>query len=377
MGRSFRLGKIFGIPLYLHYTWFLLFIYITVAICVWVLKDCPLRIRVAVGVGTSLLFFASIMAHELSHSFVARRNGIPVRSITLFFFGGVAHISREATRPRTELIMAIAGPLCSMILAGIFFLIWYSLWGTVEEFTINPIWWLASINLILALFNLIPGFPLDGGRVLRALLWRGMGNYIRATRIASLIGRGFGYFMIVAGLALMLTSPFTKTINPVQGLMLAFIGWFLEGAAATSYRQVEFREGLRDLTAQEVMSTEYAVVPPNLSLKELAQGYILPTGRQYFVVATEGQIKGIVSFSIIKAVPQPQWEITTVSAVMTPMDRLVSVSPRENALALLERMQEYNISQVLVIREGVVIGIITQDNLLRFLRLRAELGMRR
>jgi len=377
MGGSFRLGKILGITIQLHFSWFIIFALIIFLLSYSLLDDYSLWTSVIAGVLTSILLFASVVAHELAHSLVAIRNGIPVKSITLFFLGGVAQITREAARPKTELLMAIAGPLCSLVLAGIFGSIWFLVWGNSQETfaSNNPILWLASINLMLALFNLIPGFPLDGGRILRALIWQRTGDYKRATRIASLAGQSVAYLMIGGGIAIMFINLSTNFYIPVNGIMLAFIGWFLHHFATTGYRQVEIRESLRSLTARAVMGTDYIAISPNLSLKELVQDYVLPTGRRYFVVAEDRRLAGMLSFENIKAVPQTRWDITPVRAVMTPADKVVSARPEEEALSILERMEEHDLNQMPVVKERLVLGIIVRENLLHFIRLRSELGV--
>ena len=369
MNSSLRLGRVLGITINLHWTWFIIFALITLSLSFGFGAGNPLWARITIGVITSLLLFASVVAHELAHSLVAIKNGIPVKSITLFVLGGVARITREATHPATELVMAIAGPLSSLVLAGIFYGIWYQLWGDNRFDLDNPIFWLAWINLALALFNLVPGFPLDGGRVLRALLWWRMGNYKRATRIASLVGQGVAYLLIAGGIAII----FLTDLNPFNGIWLAFIGWFLHTAATSSYRQVELREALHGFTAQAVMNTDYLTVPPNLSLMGLVQDYMLPTGRHYFVVVEEGRFRGIITSDNIKAVPQTHWAITPVSAVMTPADKVVSAYPEEEAFSIMEQMEEHGISQIPIVKEGRVIGIVVRENLLRFIRLRSEL----
>lgn len=378
MGGSLRLGKILGITIQLHFSWFIIFALIIFLLTYSLHQDhYSLWTSVIVGVLTSILLFASVVAHELAHSLVAIRNGIPVKSITLFFLGGVAQITREAARPKTELLMAIAGPLCSLVLAGIFGSIWFLVWGDSQQTfaSDNPILWLASINLMLALFNLIPGFPLDGGRILRALIWQRTGNYKRATRIASLAGQSAAYLMIGGGIAIMFINISTNFSIPINGIMLAFIGWFLHHFATTSYRQVEMREALRGFTAGAVMGTDYIAISPSLSLKELVQNYVLPTGRRYFVVAEDGRLAGMVSFENIKTVPQTRWDITPVRAVMTPADKVVSARPEEEALSILERMEEHDLTQMPVVKERVVLGIVVRENLLHFIRLRSELGV--
>lgn len=379
MRSSLRLGKVWGITINLHYSWFLIFALITSLLCFSFLQDYHLWVRVIASIGASLSLFASVMAHELAHSFVAIKSGIPVKSITLFFLGGVAHITREATRPMIELRMAIAGPLCSLMLAVIFGLIWFLIWGNTQptfdfDNFDNPVFWLAWSNLVLALFNLAPGFPLDGGRILRALLWQGTGNYRRATHIASLVGKGIASLAVGGGVVIFFGSIFTTVLDaPFFGIWLVFIGWFLHTAATTTSRQVEMREALRGFTVQAVMSTDYVSVPPDLSLRKLVQGYVLPGSRRYFVVAEEGRLKGLITFEDIKKVPQTQWDTTPVRVTMTPADKIVSAQPGEEALSILERMEGQSINQIPVIREGVVIGIVVREDLLRFIRLRSEL----
>jgi len=211
------------------------------------------------GISTSLLFFASVVAHELAHSLVGRAQGIPIRSITLFIFGGVAHMTREATRAGAELKMAAAGPACSLAIGGLFGLLWFLTQGILEPMATMALW-LAQVNVLLAAFNLIPGFPLDGGRVFRSILWRSTGNYGRSTRIATRVGQGVGYLFILGGILIIFLLPQAW----FSGLWLAFIGWFLDNAASASYRQAQWREALHGFTAADVMTSDYAVAPSSI-----------------------------------------------------------------------------------------------------------------
>ncbi|MFH1003355.1 MAG: site-2 protease family protein, partial [Chloroflexota bacterium] len=243
MGRAFNIGRILGIQIRIHYSWFIIFALVTVSLG-W--QAFPLDypqwsplLNWATALVTSLLFFSSVLAHELSHSLVGRANGVPIKSITLFIFGGVAQMTREAARPGAEFKMAVAGPGCSLVLGGLFALLgWLVPVGVVQEMAS----WLAYINIALAVFNLIPGFPLDGGRVFRSLVWRLSGNYRRATRIATLVGRGVGYLFMLGGLAIVIFRP--GGLDWFSGLWLAFIGWFLENAASASYRQMRQAEAM-------------------------------------------------------------------------------------------------------------------------------------
>jgi Zn-dependent protease len=244
MRGSLSLGRVFGIPLQLHFSWFIIFVLVAVSLT-FAYTGYPIWQRVVSGIIASLLFFASVVAHELAHSVVAIRNEMPVKSITLFIFGGVAQIEQEAKRPTSELIVAIAGPLCSLLLGGIFGTFWFLMRGGSESLMTEMALWLGIVNLMLALFNSVPGFPLDGGRILRAILWRRSGNYLQATRTSSTVGRGVGYFFILGGLALIFT------ISPFSGIWLAFIGWFLENAATASYRQANLQDAFQRSITQD------------------------------------------------------------------------------------------------------------------------------
>jgi len=383
MRGSLRLGKVLGINIYLHYSWFIIFAFLSFLLYSSFSEDYSQWVSLMAGVSAVLLLFASVVAHELAHSIVAIRSGIPVKNITIFFLGGIAQITREASRPMVELKMAIAGPICSLMLAFVFGLIWYLIWGSSQQNVNynNPFLYLVEVNFILALFNLIPGFPLDGGRVLRALIWKRTGNYKRATRIASITGRGFAYLLIVGGIGIMVYSilaAFITTlpefISPFQGILFVFIGWFLGNAAAASYRQLEIRDALQGFTAQSVMNTDYVVISPNLSLSAVVQSYAMPGGRRYFVVAYEGGFKGVITLEDIRKVPRKKWDITTVSAIV-PADTGISIHPGETAFSILERMESRDIDQMPVIRDGTIVGIVDRDNLIRFIQLRSNLRL--
>lgn len=236
MGNVFNLGRLFGIQFRLHFTWFIIFFLVTFSL---VYPNYDRWLYWVVGIITSLLFFASVVSHELAHSLVGRANDMPIKSITLFIFGGVAQMEREATRPGAELKMAIAGPFSSLVIGGVFGLLWLLLpekTGPVATMTL----WLAVMNGVLAAFNLIPGFPLDGGRVFRSLLWRFTRNFNQATRIATWVGQGIGYLFILGGIAIIFLRPFG--LSWFDGVWIVFIGWFLEAAASASYRQIRWRE---------------------------------------------------------------------------------------------------------------------------------------
>ena len=256
MGKAFNLGKLFGIQFRLHYTWFIIFILLTVTL---VNPNYSQWLYWIIGVVTSLLLFASVLAHELAHSLVGRANGIPVSSITLFIFGGVAQMTREATRPGAELKMAAAGPVCSLVIGGVFGLIWLLI-PDIGDPVGTMILWLAVMNGVLAVFNLIPGFPLDGGRVFRSLLWRFTGNYSRSTRVAIRLGQGIGYLFVLGGILIIFLRPLG--LSWFDGIWIAFVGWFLASTASASYRQLQWQEAVQDLAALQAAGRDHPVTPP-------------------------------------------------------------------------------------------------------------------
>ena len=388
MGGSLNLGKIFNIQVRLHYSWFVIFMLVTVTL---VSPNWSQWFSWVIGIIASLLFFGSVLAHELAHSLVGRVNGVTIKSITLFIFGGVAQMTREATKASAELKMAAAGPACSLAIGGMFGLIWFliqnttgpigslsslfwqSIFGPAETplaEMARGLVWLAFTNGMLAAFNLIPGFPLDGGRVFRAAMWYFSRNYKRSTLIATRLGQGIAYAFILGGILIVLLRG-----DWLDGLWIVLIGWFLNNAASMSYRQAQWREAIHGLIASQMMTSDYAVVPPDITVNQLVQEHILPKGHHLFLVAEEDRFKGILTLQNIKPVPQSKWDMTQVEKIMVPADRLKVASPEQDALSIVEQMDENEINLIPVVSEGRVIGLITRDNLLRFLRTRAELGI--
>jgi len=364
-------GRAFGIPLKLHYSWFIVFVLVVWSLAVGYFPAAyphwDLVTSILASVITSLLFFGSVMAHELMHSIVARRAGIPIHSITLFLFGGVSQMAEEPRQPQVELRIAVAGPLTSLALGGTFLAIWF--WSAgIPEFVMAICFWLGWINIVLAGFNLIPGFPLDGGRVLRSLLWWRSGDLRRATRVASNAGRGIGYLFIVLGIALIFTG------NLINGLWLAFIGWFLENAAAASYRQVALQDILKGHKVRELMTWDCPTVPPELTVQQLVNDQILTSGRRCFPVVEHNRVLGLITIHDIKSLPREQWSSKTVRETMTPFANLNTVGPDDDLTTVLRILTEKNINQLPVVKNGNVIGMIARDNLLAFIHIHTELG---
>ena len=374
MRGNISLGRVFGIPLRLHYTWFIIFAWVTFSLVLYPLVEPPyppIGQRIILGILTSLLFFASIITHELAHSILAIRNNIPVKEITLFVFGGVSQITKEATHPRAELSIAIVGPLTSLALAGIFYGLHLLLAGTQQILAASLMWWLAWINVILAVFNLIPGFPLDGGRIFRALVWQRTHDYHRATRIATKVGQGIAYAFIAGGIALIIFVP-QYWFN---GLWLIFIGWFLRDAARASYQQVLLRDALMGITARQVTDYDCPLIPPHLNLMELVQQHILPTGRSCFLISWGAELEGMVTLQQIKKVPRTRWAITPVQDIMTPASKLKVAYADQDILSVLQEMNGESTNHIPVMEAGKVIGIINREDIARFIRTRADFGI--
>jgi Zn-dependent protease/CBS domain-containing protein len=370
------IGKAFGISLRLHYSWFFIFALVTWALAAayfpTVYPTWSLSARIAAGLITSVLFFASVLVHELMHSIVAQRQGIPVQSITLFIFGGVSQITSEPKQPGDEFRMAIVGPLSSLAIGGILLGVYFQ-WRNVDTFTVQFItaiaYWLGYINLVLGVFNLIPGFPLDGGRVLRSLIWWRSRSLTSATRIASNIGRGVGFLFIFVGIYFIFTGSW------LNGIWLALIGWFLESAAVGSYQQLLMQEMLKGHVVSEVMSSDCVLVPPDMTIDHLVNGNILTSGRRCFPVGSGSEIMGLMTLHNVKEVPRDQWGIETVKEAMTPFDKLKWVRPDEELSSVLRILTQDNINQVPVVQDSKIVGMVSRENLLNFVHVRSRLGV--
>ena len=372
MRGSFSLGKVLGIPIRLHASWFLIAALITWTLAVGYFPQEYPGWNPAVywftGAVTAVLFFASVLIHELGHSVLALREQVPVKNITLFIFGGVAQIGREPPTAGAEFRIAIAGPLASLGLAALFGGLGAVLGGNTA--LAAPLAYLGRINLLLAVFNMIPGFPLDGGRVLRAALWSLRDNFREATRWASWAGRAVAYGFILFGAGQILLGG-----GFLNGLWIAFIGWFLNNAAESSYQQVVLRDALSGVKARSVMTQECEVVSGSLGLNQLVEDHILSGGQRCFFVADNGNMQGLVTLHNVRQVPRAQRDGLNTSQIMTRLDGVLRVEPDEDVWTVLQRMDEADVNQVPVMENGSFLGMITRENLLHDIRLRAELGI--
>jgi len=363
VGKSFRIGKIFGIPLLLDFSWFLLFILITVTLSMDIFPQTaetawPEAYYWIVGLSTSVLFFASLIAHEVAHSIVSKKAGIPVRSITLFLLGGVAQISKEASRPKTELAMTIAGPLCSAVLGGIFYGL-SQLFEGINVYLFTLCAYLSYINLALAVFNMLPGFPMDGGRVLRSIVWMARKDFLQATRIATIVGACVLGCLIAFGI-------YTVMLGDFGGLMLIFIGFYLISAARFNYQQLLTREYLKGYTAQDAMTLNLPRIPRNLNLMDLIEGILVKSSNKFYLVTDGDSIVGILTIWQIKKVPQRQWSLTTVAHIMIPTEQLKTVRTTDDASSILEKFDQGQQDVIAVLSGGKVVGVITRYSLFDF-----------
>ena len=369
-----RIGRILGIPLYLHATSFLIFALLTFFLATQILPlqsgATPMQYWI-LAVGVSIVFFGSLILHELGHSVIALRYKIPVVSITLFFFGGLARIARDPETALQEFNIAIAGPIVSFMLGAAFM-------GIYAVAPSGPLQlaalYLSEINLILGAFNLLPGFPMDGGRVLRAIVWGITKNFDRATQIASRSGQIFAYMMIMLGIWAIMErdSGVSRFLGGWSGgLWLAFIGWYLLSAAQETYTQVAIRNTLTGLSAADIMSPDVPTVARDISLEDYVHE-VLRTGRRCHVVTGNGMAVGLVTLHQVQHFPREEWANTSIQAAMVPQGAIQWVTPNDPVTSVLERMQREDVNQMPVLQEGHIIGMIARDSILRVIQTRLQ-----
>jgi len=386
---GFRIGRAFGIDIRVDWSWLFIFALIT-----WNLRAvfgqshpawAPVQLW-GIAVIAAILFFASVVGHELAHSVVAKARGIPVRNITLFLFGGVSNIQRDPDSPKAEFWMAVVGPLTSLILGGVLLLLAGVSAGPMSTLTdparvlagLGPLTvlllWLGSINITLGIFNLVPGFPLDGGRVLRSILWAAIGDLRRATRWASGIGQVIAWAMILAGIGMVfgVRVPFFGT-GLVSGVWLAFIGWFLNTASAESYQQVVIHDLLRGVPVERVMRVNPPTVPTTLSVSSLVQDYVMSADDYGFPVFADGRLAGIVTLEDVRKVGRANWETATVQEIMTPVDQLVTATPEDDLADAMDKLTQRDVRQLPVLRGAELAGLLRRQDIMKRLQLHAEL----
>ena len=335
------------------------------------------------ALGAALLFFASVLVHELSHALAGRLGGIHVRRITLFMLGGMAHMEREPPTWRSELVMAAVGPVTSLALGLLFLWLAGLVAGPLEVDPEDPraalaalsplatlLAWLGPVNLLLGVFNLVPGFPLDGGRVLRALIWGATGSLRKATRWASRGGQAFAWLLIGTGM-LMLFGLVVPVLGggPWSGLWLMFIGWFLNNAALVSYRQLLVKETLEAVPVARIMQTRLTRVAPDISVARLAGEHMMASGQRVLPVERDGRFLGIVSLSDLQRSERRAWDRMSAAEIMTPVSRLACVSPGDDAGEALAELARRGVNQLPVLDKGRLVGLLRREDVLKWLAL--------
>jgi Zn-dependent protease/predicted transcriptional regulator len=376
MKAQIKLGRIFGIEIGLHYSWFIIALLITLSLAAEFQALNPLwetGVIWATAIVTGLLFFTTIILHELSHAAVAKARHLSVRSITLFALGGVAQIEREPNEAGTEFLMGIVGPVASALI-GMFCLLvaWTLGWSPLvapETPLLATLMWLGYINISLAVFNLIPAFPLDGGRVLRGFIWWITGDGVRATRVATRIGQVFAVAFMILGILRFFNGA------GLGGLWIAFIGFFLLEAAGASRAQVENGEQWRDVRARDLLERDCPVVDGRDNLRTFVNESLLPTGKQCFLVQNRNKVAGMITPREIKGTDRAQWPYTTVGQAMRPLDQLRAVTPGTPIADVLEIMDQEDINQLPVVRDGRIEGVISRGGVLRLLLTRPAFEM--
>jgi len=372
MPGSFRIGNIAGIDIDINVSWIIILVLLTVSLATgWFPQLYPgwsTATYWLIAFLSSLLLFVSVLLHELAHSLVARRRGLPVTSITLFIFGGVSNIEREPTSPGIEFQMAVVGPLTSLLIGVICFLLQLPLQGSNSPLE-GILFYLAVTNILLGVFNLIPGFPLDGGRVLHSIVWRLTGNMRQGMRVASLTGQFIAYLFILLGIWIFFAGSI------LDGLWLGFIGWFLLSAAQSANAQVMLTSVLRGVTVGEVMNPKPTTVAANISLQQLVDAYFLPGGLRYALVMQADHLVGLMTLSDIRHIPREQWGQVPVSNAMIPLERLHVVTPQQSLSDVLPLMAGRDVNQLPVVQNDALVGIVSRDAIVHYLEIRRSLGV--
>lgn len=374
MRSHIKIGRVFGIEIGIHYSWFIIAFLIAFSLQEQFRasnRNWSPGLTWGVAILTAVLFFLCLLAHELAHSLVARAYKLPVREITLFALGGVSVIEKEAPSAKSEFLIAIVGPLTSVVLGLVMLGIAGALGGQAHTATAGTaiLFWLGEINIMLGVFNLIPGFPLDGGRVLRSIVWGITGRMERATVIASRVGQGVAVIFIAVGIYWF----FRGGTHGVNGLWFAFIGWFLLQAASANYMEVEVKHVLAGIHASDLMSRDCAQVPGYISVQEFVDNFVLRTGTRCFFVTVQDRIAGLVTPHEVRMLDRNEWSNTPVQRIMKPLEKLHAVAPETGALEALELMAKEDLNQLPVVSDHHVEGMISRSNILEALRSRREL----
>ncbi|HNO65944.1 MAG TPA: site-2 protease family protein [Tepidiformaceae bacterium] len=370
MGRAYRVARIAGIDIEIHPSWLLILGFVA-----WSLSDAFFPDHYeswstfaywAVGISSAVLLFVTVLIHEMAHALVARHRGLPVPRITLFIFGGMSHMSRQPATAGEEFQIAAAGPATSILIALVSAGLGFA-FREMSEKAEAILFYLAFVNLALGIFNILPGFPLDGGRVLRSIAWKRSGSFRQATRVASSVGEMFGYGLIVAGFFILLAGGL------LDGLWLAFIGWFLLGAARGEAANLQLEGVLRRLTARDVMQAEFPSVTPGTPVSEIVHDYMVGKGERAVMVANDGAVLGVITVSDVRRVPRDSWAQVPAQRIMTPRSNVITVNASQPAVEVLVLLGEKGLNQVPVLEDGRMVGLVTRRELMDRIQLAERL----
>lgn len=372
MPGSLRIGTIAGIEISLHVSWLIIIVLLTWSLATgWFAALYPgwsPSVYWVVSLGASVLLFASVLAHELAHSLVARARGLPVKNITLFIFGGISNIEQEPQHPGVEFQMALVGPLTSLFIGGLaLLLLWATRGGTSPLAAL--LGYLGVMNVLLGLFNLVPGFPLDGGRVLRAVVWKVSGSVHLATRVATFAGQVVAYVLIFIGLLFFFTGSL------FDGLWLGFIGWFLLNGAQSASAQASFATMFKHVSVDQVMNPGPTTVPANISLQQLVDEFFLPRGWRSACVLQGDRFAGLITLSDVRHIPREDWPQTPVGLAMVPLEKLHVVTPEQSFEKVLPLMVSQDLNQVPVVSGDQLVGVLGREDVMRFIEVRRGLGI--
>src|SRR6266540_2218055 len=364
-GTSWRVGRIAGIEIRIDSSWAVIALLVTYSMYLrvtLVYEDTSTGAAVALAILSAVLFFGSVLVHELAHALVSQARGIRVQDITLFLFGGATRAKVESRGPNDEFLIAVVGPLTSGILAVLFGIVAGFGRDVLPRPLAGTFGYLAWVNLLLAGFNLVPGFPLDGGRLLRSAIWKATGSFSRASRIASLAGQAVGWLLVAAGVAYLLAGTLAGAI------WFAFIGWFLVQAARAYYQELQLRHLLRGVEAEDVMAGNLLRIPPDLSLQDAVDDYFMRYDHGAFPVEEQGRTVGLLTLRGVRRVPREQWPTRQVRDHMVPLGDQVVVAPDARMDQVMGKLEDSGAGRVLVVEDGEVVGIITSSDLTRWLR---------
>lgn len=371
MGAPFRLGVFRGIPIFLHWSLAIIFVLLTWSIASGFSPEAYPEIGPAaqwlIGAVTAVLYIASILAHELGHAIVAQRLGVEVKRITLLVFGGIAELASESQTAKAELRIAVAGPGVSFILAIVFLLLGLLATAVDQPVIQAPLIYLGVANLLLAVFNLIPGYPLDGGRILRAIVWQRTGSKERADERAGQSGQIVGFAFFTIAVFLILQGQF------LSGLWLLAIGWFIQNNSGLVGAQSGVNALLKGVTSSQAMDDHVQMIPSRQMLRQTVDERVLGMGERFFVVTEDGVPRGVLSLTDIVRTPRERWDWVPASQAMVPWGRVVAVGPDTPLVEALHLMTERGVSQVPVVREGRPVGVLSREMIVNNLRLRSEL----